>query len=186
MHVYVSSLHAATVSITFICLSPSVLQPCYQCFSAFFFSFFCVAFALMSFILATLQSHSMAVSNQIPSDVFVYEENSPICLCVMYINVALYGIYIKAEECWYINKIRAWFPEHFSEQRQAFGEEGFREAKPSDLWDQPVLPLLQSVWRVLKLVWSLWCPLLLGVGSAWRRRTGDALVNPQQYYLLLL
>ena len=39
--------------------------------------------------------------------------NSPICLCVMYINVALYGIYIKPEECWYINKIRAWFLRSF-------------------------------------------------------------------------
>lgn len=62
----------------------------------------------------------------------------------------------------------------------------FGETKPSDLWDQPVLLRLHSVWRVLKLVWSLQCPLLLGVGSAWRRRTGDALVNSQQYYLLPL
>lgn len=53
-------------------------------------------------------------------------------------------------------------------------------------WDQPVLPPLRSVWRVLTLVWSLRCPLLLGVGSAWRRRTGDALVNHWQYYLLPL
>lgn len=45
------------------------------------------------------------------------------------------------------------------------------------IWDQPVLLLLQSEWRVLKLVWSLRCPLLLGVGSAWHRRTGDVLVN---------
>lgn len=35
-----------------------------------------VAFALMSFILAKLQSCSVAVSNQIPSDVFVYEETA--------------------------------------------------------------------------------------------------------------
>lgn len=52
----------------------------------------------MPFILATLQSCSVAVSNQIPSDVFVYEESAQ-SLCVMYINVALYGIYIKPEEC---------------------------------------------------------------------------------------
>lgn len=67
-----------------------------------FFLFFWVAFALMSFILATLQSCSVAVSNQIPSDVFVVQGNSPICLCVMYINVALYDIYIKPEKCWYL------------------------------------------------------------------------------------
>lgn len=30
----------------------------------------------MSFILATLQSRSVAVSHQIPSDVFVYEETA--------------------------------------------------------------------------------------------------------------
>lgn len=35
-------------------------------------------------------------------------------------------------------------------------------------------------------MWSLWCPLLLGVGSAWCRRTGDALISAQQYYLLAL
>lgn len=59
-------------------LVPNVLLPCYQCFSAFFFLslFFWVAFALMSFILATLQSRSVAVGNQIPSDVFVYEETA--------------------------------------------------------------------------------------------------------------
>lgn len=45
-----------------------------------------------------LQSCSVDVGNQIPSDVCV-RGNGPICLCVMYINVALYGIYIKPEEC---------------------------------------------------------------------------------------
>lgn len=151
----------------------------------------------MSFILATLQSCTVAVCKQKPSDVFVYEENSPICLCVMYINVALYGIYIKPEECWYIKKIRAWFLQSFLVVRcpllfympvneDVLAEKLSGETKPSDLWDQPVLLLLHSVWRVLKLVWSLRCPLLLGVGSAWRRRTGDALVNSKQYYLLPL
>lgn len=41
----------------------------------------------MSFILATLQSCPVAVSNQIPFDVFVYDEEQP-GLFVMYINVA--------------------------------------------------------------------------------------------------
>lgn len=130
-----------------------------------------------------------------PLMLFVYEENSPICLCVMYINVALYGIYIKPEECWYMNKIGARLLQGFlvvrwslslymSVDRDKLGS--LREGERSDLWDQPVLPPLRSVWRVLTLVWSLRCPLLLGVGSAWRRRTGDALVNHWQYYLLPL
>lgn len=61
----------------------NVLQPRYQCFSAilFFLFVFWVLFALMSFILAMLQSCSVAVSNQIPSDVFVYEETAQ-SLCV--------------------------------------------------------------------------------------------------------
>lgn len=79
----------------------------------FFFLFlFWVAFALMSFILATLQSCFVAVSNQIPSDVCV-RGNSPISLCVMYINVAVYGFYVKPEECWYMKTIRARFLQSF-------------------------------------------------------------------------
>lgn len=71
-------------------------------FLPFFFSFFCswvgrgfaFALALMSFILATLQSCPVAVSNQIPFDVFVYDEEQP-GLFVMYRNVAPRGGFIK-------------------------------------------------------------------------------------------
>lgn len=48
---------------------------------------FAFALALMSFLLATLQSCPVAVSNQIPFDVFVYDEEQP-GLFVMYRNVA--------------------------------------------------------------------------------------------------
>lgn len=54
------------------------------------------ALALMSFILAMLQSCPVAVSNQIPFDVFVYDSQQP-GLFVMYINVASYYSYIKPE-----------------------------------------------------------------------------------------
>lgn len=151
--------------------------------------FFGVVFALMSFLLAMLQSCSVAVSNQIPSDVCV-RGNGPTCLCVMYISVALYGIYNEPEE-WDIRKTRAWFLQssqswHVPESKEKFWPRSSWETKPSDLWDQPVLLLLQSVWRIFKLMWSLWCPLLLGVGSAWCRWTGDVLIKAQQYCLLAL
>lgn len=54
------------------------------------------ALALMSFILAMLQSCPVAVSNQIPFDVFVFDSEQP-GLFVMYINVASYYSYIKPE-----------------------------------------------------------------------------------------
>lgn len=33
--------------------------------------------------------------------------NSPVSVCVVYRNVALYSTYVKPEGCWHINKIRA-------------------------------------------------------------------------------
>lgn len=126
------------------------------CFLLVFF----VALALTAFLLAALQRCSVAVGNQIPSDV-CERGNSPICLCVMYINVSLYDVYIYPTRgvlmCWSDQSL---ISSKLSDWRAV--------AEPNVLtWDQSVLLPLWFIWRVFKLVWSLRCPLLLGVGSAW-------------------
>lgn len=92
----------------------SVLQPCYQCFFfpppvlVFFSLLFWVAFALMSFILSNAPKPLCGCKQPNTLWCVCVRGNSPNCLCVMYktkTNVALYGIYIKPEECWYINKV---------------------------------------------------------------------------------
>lgn len=89
---------AVTLTIELIYLSPMCYNLATNVFLPFLFLFFGgVVFALMSFLLAMLQSCSVAVSNQIPSDVCV-RGNGPTCSCVMYINVALYGIYNEPED----------------------------------------------------------------------------------------
>lgn len=126
---------------------------------------FFVALALTSFLLAALQRCSVAVCNQIPSDVRV-RGNSPICLCVMYINVTYISNKRRADTCLY-------------DQRFDF----FAVEKANVLtWDQSASLPLWFRWRVFKLVWSLCC-------QRWDQLGTDGLEtsrNPHQYYLLPL
>lgn len=92
--------------------APTLLPMFFCHFSCFFFFFLC---CICTNVIYTSIAPKPFYGCQQPSTLWCVcvRGNSPICLCVMYINVALYDIYIKPEECWYINKIRAWFPQSF-------------------------------------------------------------------------
>lgn len=122
----------------------------------------------------------------------------------MYILVTRYGIYIKPRVVLIILRrglgfskaslllpsalgrpLLLYVPVYGDKPRRALSK-----ATPSNLWDQPVLMRLCSVWSANKLVWSLRCPLPLGVGPAWcrldRRRIRKAHLwhhyNSRSYY----
>lgn len=93
-------LHAVAVTMAFIGFSLMCFNIVTNILSAIFVvvvyphpPLLWVAFALTSFILATLQSCSVAVALWC---VCVRQKKQP-SLCLMYINVTLYGIYLKPE-----------------------------------------------------------------------------------------
>ncbi len=111
---YRESLHAATLTIAFICLSSVCSNLGTNVFLPFFFPFSILS-CICTNVIYTSDAPKLFCGCQQPSTLrcVCVRGNSPISLCVMYINVAVYGIYVKPEECWYMNEIRARFPQSF-------------------------------------------------------------------------
>lgn len=161
-------------------------------FSFFFWIFFSLFIEFYHFFSCHICTNILCTSNapklfcgcrQPNTHWCVCVRGNRLCLCVLYINVSPYGVLIKPEECWFVKRKRK---EKKKSNNNCRGLSSPKLPGGNDVPRHEALWRNQASWSETSqccrlsrpydasstLVWSLRCPLLLGVGSAWCRCFG--------------